>query len=138
MTLAAGDLAKLQECDSRLVVVFSEVAKYYDLAVLEGYRSQARQLQLYREGKSRVQFGKHNMVPSQAVDIALKPIDWGESGDRTTREKALKRFYFLAGFVFGLANSMQIKLRWGGDWDSDLDFTDQTFDDLCHFEVLNV
>jgi hypothetical protein len=26
-------------------------------------------------------------------------------------------------------------LRFGMDWDGDLDFSDQTFDDLVHFEL---
>jgi peptidoglycan L-alanyl-D-glutamate endopeptidase CwlK len=27
-------------------------------------------------------------------------------------------------------------IRWGGDWDGDQDFRDQTFDDLAHFELI--
>jgi hypothetical protein len=30
---------------------------------------------------------------------------------------------------------MGIGLRWGGDWDSDKDFSDQNFDDLVHWEL---
>ena len=26
-------------------------------------------------------------------------------------------------------------MRWGGDWDKDFDLDDQTFNDLCHFEL---
>ena len=31
---------------------------------------------------------------------------------------------------------MNIKLRWGGDWNDNKDFSDQTFDDLVHFELV--
>jgi len=38
--------------------------------------------------------------------------------------------------VFGIAHRRGIKLRWGGDWDRDLDFSDQRFYDLYHFELV--
>ena len=40
-----------------------------------------------------------------------------------------------AGYVQGVAEQLGIKIRWGGDWDSDFDFKDQTFNDLVHFEL---
>jgi hypothetical protein len=30
---------------------------------------------------------------------------------------------------------MNIKIRWGGDWDSDNIMKDQTFNDLPHFQL---
>jgi peptidoglycan L-alanyl-D-glutamate endopeptidase CwlK len=30
---------------------------------------------------------------------------------------------------------MGIKIRWGGDWDSDGDINDNRFDDLVHVEI---
>jgi len=44
--------------------------------------------------------------------------------------------YHFAGFVLGIASILNIKIRCGADWDSDKDIHDQTFDDLCHFELL--
>ena len=32
---------------------------------------------------------------------------------------------------------MNIKIRWGGDWDSDNIMKDQTFNDLPHFEIID-
>ena len=31
---------------------------------------------------------------------------------------------------------MNIKLRWGGDWDRDTQVKDNSFDDLLHFELI--
>ena len=31
---------------------------------------------------------------------------------------------------------MGIKIRWGGDWDSDTQVNDNKFDDLVHFEEI--
>ena len=38
-------------------------------------------------------------------------------------------------FVLFVYKKMKINVRWGGDWDSDLDFNDQKFLDLVHFEL---
>ena len=71
--------------------------------------------------------GKHNRKPSAAIDVAPWPIpDWED----------LKTFYFFSGVVKGIANCLEIKIRWGGDWDSDNDLNDQTFNDLVHFELV--
>lgn len=118
---------KLATCNHRLRKVFNEVIKTYDCTILEGFRDQETQDEYYRTGKSKLQWpkGKHNKQPSRAVDVAPYPIDWNDT----------KRFYHFAGYVMGIAESMDVKLRWGGDWDGDLDLNDQTFMDLVHFEL---
>ena len=60
------------------------------------------------------------------IDVAPCPIQWNNS----------KRFYHFAGYVKGVADSLGIKICWGGDWDKDNDFDDQTFNDLVHFELI--
>jgi len=35
----------------------------------------------------------------------------------------------------GVASQMGIKIRWGGDWDSDGSVCDNKFNDLVHFEL---
>ena len=121
-------LAKLDTCDRRLQEVCSLVIENYDFTILEGHRSNERQDELFRQGKSKLQAGesKHNASPSLAVDIAPYPIDWNDT----------RRFYLLAGFMFQAAAELNIKLRWGGDWDGDWEHKDQTFHDLPHFEVV--
>lgn len=123
-------LKRLDTCDERIQKVLNEVIKHYDFMILEGTRTVEQQQQYYKEGKSKLdginQKSKHQSYPSLAVDIAPYPIDWNDS----------KRFYYLAGLVIATANSMGIKLRWGGDWDSDGDFKDNTFNDLPHFELV--
>lgn len=120
-------LEKLSQCDERLQLVLNEAIKYYDFTILEGHRGKELQNMYYEQGKSKLKYpkSKHNSFPSIAVDIAPYPIDWNDR----------ERFYFMAGVVKGIANSMGIKLRWGGDWDQDHDFKDQTFFDLPHFEI---
>ena len=71
--------------------------------------------------------GKHNQKPSLAIDVSPYPINWRDT----------KRFYYFAGVVKAAAYSLGLNIRWGGDWDSDNDFNDQTFMDLVHFELID-
>ena len=120
---------RLKSCDERLQKVFNEVINYVDCSVLEGHRDERKQNQYFSEGKSKVQypFGRHNTKPSRAVDVAPYPIDWNDR----------ERFHLFAGFVLGIAYSMDISLRWGGDWNQNLEVDDNKFDDFPHFELLN-
>lgn len=120
-------ISKLNSCDPRLQKVFKEVIKHWDCTILEGTRDEETQNEYFRTGKSKLKFpsSKHNSLPSKAIDAAPYPIVWEDT----------KRFYAFAGFVIGVAATMGITLRWGGDWDSDRDFSDQSFNDLPHFEI---
>lgn len=123
---------RLAECDDRLQRVFNGVSRIASYSVLVGHRNKADQDRAVAIGNSKTPWptGKHNSLPSKAVDAAPNPVRWEETPAN------LKRFYFFAGLVLATAASMGIKLRWGGDWDSDHDFSDQTFNDLVHFEVV--
>lgn len=119
--------SNLETAHRDLQKLFNIVILHYDCSILEGHRGEFDQNKYYDEGKSKLQWpaSKHNKSPSLAVDAAPYPIDWRDE----------KRFYHFAGFVKGCAAMMGLKLRWGGDWDSDNDLNDQTFMDLCHFEI---
>lgn len=122
----------LAACHDDLDKVLREAIKVYDFSVIEGPRDKEQQTRYYNEGLSKVQFprSKHNRVPSEAIHIAPYPISF------SNRRKNLARFYFLAGVVKTIACQNGIKVRWGGDWDGDGDFEDQSFDDLMHFELI--
>lgn len=119
----------LDTCDPRLQAICEDVIAHFDFTVLEGYRSDEHQDELFRQGKSKLKAGqsKHNRSPSLAVDIAPYPIDWQDT----------RRFYILSGMMFHAAFERGVKLRWGGDWDGDWDLKDQSFNDLPHFEIVD-
>lgn len=121
-------LTRLNTCDERLQAICHEAIKLYDFRVLWGKRTEEQQNYMVMRGVSKLEYpkSKHNRNPSQAVDIVPWPIDWDDHG----------RFKFLAGIMFAIAQNKEIKLRWGGDWDGDTDFTDQDFNDLGHFELI--
>ena len=117
----------LSTCHSDLQKVFYEVVKTFDCSVLEGHRDERRQNKLFEEGKTKVKYptGRHNSNPSRAVDVTPYPVDWDDRERQT----------LFAGFVIGIARSMDIRLRWGGDWDMDFKVMDNRFDDFPHFEL---
>ena len=128
---------RLLTSDQQLQDVFQEVVLKYDCSIICGHRTKAEQDAAVAAKNSKVSFpnSKHNSKPSQAVDVAPYPINWGEKGTSKQRRKAISRFYHFAGYVLRVAEEKGITLRWGGDWDGDKDFSDQKFDDLVHWEI---
>tara|TARA_R100000908_G_C3701133_1_gene111583 strand:- start:53 stop:484 length:432 start_codon:yes stop_codon:yes gene_type:complete len=119
--------SKLDTCDERLQKIFKKVVKGFDCTVIEGHRGKEKQNEAFKKGNSKLKFpkGKHNSLPSVAVDVIPYPIDW-EDRERMT---------YFAGYVVGIAKSMGITIRWGGDWNMDTKVKDNRFDDLVHFEL---
>jgi peptidoglycan L-alanyl-D-glutamate endopeptidase CwlK len=120
----------LGTCDDRLQEIFYHVINDFDCTILEGARSKERQNELFRAGKSKLEWplGKHNSDPSLAVDVVPYPIDW----------KDRERMTYFAGYVRGIAQSLGYVVRWGGDWDMDWEVRDNNFDDLVHFELREI
>lgn len=120
-------LERLESCNEQLQELFKKVDEFYPLMVIEGHRGKEDQDKAIKEGKSKVQWpnGKHNSFPSRAIDVAFLPLDWNDS----------KKWYHFIGFVLGVSKTLGINVRSGSDWDMDLDFKDQKFNDLCHWEL---
>lgn len=119
----------LDSAHPKLRQLFEEVVKTYDCAVLCGFRNETEQEDAFVKGFSKVQFpnSKHNSYPSLAVDVVPWPLDWKDE----------RRFYHFGGYVLATATRLGIKIRWGGDWNGNMDFKDQRFHDLPHFEMLS-
>jgi len=136
---------QLRSVDPLLQRTMRVVVKTYDNKILKGHRGQEEQHAAFVAKRSKLDWpnGNHNAYPSQAVDAAPYPVDFGDGplvvNGKLDRAKlnALLRFYHFAGFVQGVAEQLGDPLRWGGDWDSDRDLSDQTFNDLVHFERIN-
>ncbi len=150
--------SKLATCHQDLQAIFTYVIDTYDCIVIRGYRSPERQYELYMKGREVTDDGevaitdkdeivtykdgihklsKHNHHPSFAVDVAPyfpdhPHIRWDDSD-------AMR---ILAGRVMGTADVLRRyglidhHIRWGGNWDRDMDLHDQTFMDLVHFEII--
>mgnify|MGYP003136388181 CR=1 FL=1 len=118
---------RLKGVDAKLVNVLNELIKIMDVTIIEGVRSKEKQQEYFKNGKSKIdgvtKKGMHQL--GKAVDLAPYPVDW----------KNTKRFYYMGGMLRGIAKQLNIKVRWGGDWDSDGKIKDQTFNDLVHIEI---
>jgi len=125
--------AKLDTCDTALIAVAKGTLalNIMDITVVEGHRDQLKQTQYYNDGASKVQWpnGKHNQLPSEAMDLAPY-IDGSISWNKL-------HCCVLAGMVLAVAAGLGVRLRWGGNWDMDTEpVTDQDFQDLVHFELV--
>jgi len=117
--------------------------------VTEGRRSIDTQIVYLRRGVTRTIDSRH--IPrdengvydpeglGQAADLTpyqpgVNP--WPQPGDTPERrDMKVRRFYFLQGVLYAIARDEGVDVRLGVDWDSDLDFFDQTFHDLGHIEL---
>ncbi len=120
-------LHHLNSCDIRLQWIFNKIISIVDCTIIGGHRDEVRQELLFEDGATRLHYPKssHNATPSLAVDVAPYPIDWSDEF----------RFWWFGGYVLATADVLGFPLRWGGDWDGDFDFKDQTLVDLVHFEL---
>ena len=118
---------RLETAHPQLQEIFNEVVKVIDCSVLEGHRGEELQNKYFNEGKSKVKFpdGRHNKLPSLAVDVTPYPVDWNDRERQT----------LFAGYVLGVASQMGLNVRWGGDWNKDFSVADNRFDDMPHFEI---
>ena len=111
--------------------LFNKVIEIHDCKVLEGYRIEEKQNRYFDEGRSKVRFpyGKHNKLPSEAVDVVPfvnNEMTWD-----------VRHCIYFAGVVMATAHYLGINIRWGGNWDMDEEImTDQDFQDLVHFEYV--
>lgn len=130
---------RLDTCHPDLQVLANTVLEIHDCSVFEGFRDEETQNRYFANGTSKVQFpnGKHNVMPSNAIDLA--PYKPGH--DPYDMENVL----YFAGIVMATAarlyaeGKMQHKLRWGGTWSSKADatfaFDRNGFFDGIHFEL---
>lgn len=133
-------LRRLYECHEDLQTVFKCVIIIFDCSIICGERKKREQNIAYHSGKSKVKFpdSNHNKKTDEpdelvkAVDAVPCPINW----------KQTKRMRYFAGFVVAIGEvlyaqgKIKHRIRWGGDWDMDTDLSDQRFDDLPHFEII--
>ena len=133
---------RLATCHKDLQVLFNTVIKEVDCTVTCGYRNKADQDKAFASGNSKAVYpkGKHNSIPSTAVDVLPYPIDWDD----------LPRFYYFGGWVLAKAEILRNvgeithKIKWGGNWrglnNGQIDFSYNmrkgVLDDKPHFELI--
>lgn len=120
-------LNNLKNVDKRLIHICNELINHIDFTVIEGHRSLERQLELYEQGYSQIdgitKKGKHNYLPSLAIDII--PYKKGHNPFDGSKESE-EMFNTLAKEFKKVANELGYKITWGGDW---------RMRDLPHFQL---
>lgn len=113
----------LNTCHKNIIKLMMAAIKssHIDFSVICGYRSEKDQNKAYEDGKSYVKYphGKHNKIPSMAVDIIPYPVDWND----------IDRFTDLSKHIKKIAKELNISIWWGGDWNK--------LKDYPHYELLN-
>lgn len=134
-TFSKVSTERLYTCDRRLVKIFNEVIKHIDCSVIEGKRLLSRQKELHKAGSTKTLQSKHLKRPSKAVDVIPYPLN-GKLVQKDDPHE-LRKFIFLAGFIFAVAAEFSIDLRWGGAWKQRYILNKpQDFHDLAHYELL--
>lgn len=115
----------------------------FELRVGEVDRSPEEQYAYFKAGLTTIdgytKKGKHNYVPSKAVDAVIVHRASGLWIDTLRARKQISEGYFYAVYsVFGLI-AQALGLRWGNDWDDDGvpvgPDPDEKFVDVYHVEV---
>ena len=122
-------MRRLDTCDPKLQHLFLVVVEKYDCMIVCGHRNKEDQNKAFTEGKSKLKWpkGKHNTLPSKAVDAA----PW-INGAICWDDKEVRKF---AKYVLETAKTLGIKIRWGGDFNMN-GLNDDKFKDLVHFELI--
>jgi peptidoglycan L-alanyl-D-glutamate endopeptidase CwlK len=141
---AESSVKRLEGVHEDLQIIFNEVKKYcmIDFDISCGHRTKQQQVALYTANKSKIdgisQKSKHQLYPSEAIDIYAYKEDG--KGSYTIHQMT-----YIAAVVQSVAIQLYSRgtidhiIRWGGNWDSDgYIIDDQSFQDLCHFELMEV
>lgn len=133
-------LRKLRTTHIDLQTLFQVVVKFFDCTIVSGNRTTDEQQVLYAKGRTALGgiitykdgiIKKSRHQGGLAADVIPYPIEWSDHN----------RMRYFAGFVMGIAKILKeqgiinSEIRWGGDWDSDTQLADNTFQDLVHFEI---
>lgn len=112
----------LSTCHPDIIKVCERVIQDYDFSVIEGYRDRERQDKMVAEGFSQLYWpgSYHNKWPSRAVDIIPYPTGYD----------VIEEFFVLATHVYKVCLELDVKLEWGGHWES--------FKDYPHWQLVEI
>lgn len=129
--LSKKSLSALTGVDRRLQDVVKLAIQYTteDFFVNEGLRTKERQKELVASGASKTMRSKH--LTGHAVDLVPVPVN----GQIPWKDD--KKFKAIGDAMFKAAKELNVKIRWGKDWNMNGIYTDETFVDSPHFELLD-
>lgn len=119
----------LKGVDPKLVAIAYRALELSDLdfGITEGLRTLERQKVLLAEKKTKTLKSYH--LTGKAIDIKIYKngeISWD-----------IEDFAHVSKFFMQAARELGAKITWGGDWDHDGDWKDESFRDGPHFQLEN-
>ena len=127
-----------------------------DFSLITGHRTVDTQFELFKKGREFIKGrwkvvnkkqvvtnidghlvkGNHNYEPSRAFDFTVYIVNKPElTWDKPHLSYIAATFMGYAHILYD-KGEITHKLRWGGDWDSDGDQTDQKLIDMPHLELI--
>ena len=145
--LGAASLRYLEGVDPRLVRVVKTAIRIspIDFKVVCGVRTREEQIALYAQGRTRpgkivtwTLASRHLPDPKtglgRAVDLLPAPYDWALIDDPST-PAVDDAFVKLAQAMIAAAKIEGVKIRWGANWDGDVQIREKGETDNPHFEL---
>ena len=147
-----SSIVQLSTLHPDLQTILRVAIKQFDFSIIEGIRTKKRQQELFNSPKHLTELdgvtkkSKHQgeYFEGKLVSTAVDIIPYVQGLNVWEGRKGEKLFYYLAGTIMGVAEILYLqgairhKLKWGGNWDMDMDFYDSNFIDLPHFELVTV
>jgi peptidoglycan L-alanyl-D-glutamate endopeptidase CwlK len=137
-SLSERSLKNLEGVHPKLVAVVKEAIQIttQDFMVIEGVRTQARQDELWAQGRTKpgpvvtwvkevASHGVHKDGYGYAVDLCPYPVDWND----------LSKFDAIAKAMFQAGANLDVLLRWGADWNRNGKPRERGESDSPHFEL---
>ena len=123
----------------QLIASYALLISQADFMVIEGHRTEKRQLELFNQGKSKIKpgegKGKHTMLPAQAVDVCYMDkgkVDWHDIEAYIEIHHAFR----VAATAVHAAIERKTLYRWGGQWHpGDFKNLRSSFNDRVHHEI---
>jgi peptidoglycan L-alanyl-D-glutamate endopeptidase CwlK len=117
-----------------------------DFRVIEGVRTPARQKKLYAQGRTAPgpkvtwTLNSNHFIKSatgfgHAVDLLPAPYDWELVDPKATPEMD-DNFALVAAAMYQAAAELNIRIRWGANWDGDTKWREKGETDNPHFELV--
>lgn len=125
---------RLKGVHPELIQVVTKGLEMMDLVIVGGGRTLAQQRQFVKEGKSQTMNSKHLMQPSgfyEAIDLTPYPnFDW-------SNPRGAADLLIMGGMLLTAAWELNVRIRYGGDWNGNWKNSDNGFQDLDHIELLS-
>src|SRR3712207_4903888 len=123
ITYSKASLDKLRGVHPDLVRVFMRVKEIcpasLDFRITCGLRTKAEQKKLFESGASKTMHSRH--LTGHAVDVVALSKD-----EPNGISWKFEKYAALAEIVKLAARDVRVPIRWGGDWDNDGSYKDET------------